>query len=205
VKALAAAVELCDDCQILLAGKVIETQEALFREAFHASPAFQRGDIHFAGTLPHNAHLAALIACDLVITQPGYSTLCEAVAAEKPIILVYGFFAYYEQYANFVSAAEAGLCLTPVPGQPWLQTGAFYLFGSPGPIPQSRLNESLRQMLAPDASALEQLRQNQRLALRRHPNDAVRAIATFCEERGRKGSPTRVVEQHGTSKAASMP
>ncbi len=138
--------------KIQLAGRVTETKRAYFESRLSPNQLFQAGEIEILGSIDHQRHLQLLENADLVITQPGYSTLCEMTSAKKPFLLFYGLAPYYEQYVNFVNAHKEGLCLN-CNREPWLQIGEFGQFGS-------RRNPREPELIANLTLVLDQLSQS---------------------------------------------
>lgn len=180
LKVLAAA--MCQSaagrCRWIFAGKVIDTQRTLFESFLLKTPAGRAGEIGFAGMTSHPQHLNLVAASDLVITQPGYSTICEIAAARKPLLLVYGIDSYYEQYGNYLAANAAGLCLNDA-GTPQMQTGACALFGSPAVVREKELVSFLDRVLnreLHEPNPFASLKASQEKSFHRNPADALPSL-----------------------------
>ncbi|MFN7139740.1 MAG: hypothetical protein ACK4UN_10405, partial [Limisphaerales bacterium] len=130
---------------IILAGRVTGTQRTYLETALSENPLFRANAIEIRGSLAHREHLQLIASSDLVLTQPGYSTLCELIAMAKPFALFYGLAPYYEQFANFLSAYDSHLLLNPW-RQPWLQVGEYGTFGSPRFVREHSLITQLRDL-----------------------------------------------------------
>jgi len=128
--------------ELHIAGRVTETKRSFFEETFATNPLRKSGRIKLIGSIDHEDHLKLIERADLILTQPGYATICELVASNKPFVLFYGIAPYYEQAVNFTTATSAGISVN-LTKMPPLQVGEFGTFGTRRAIKEHRMAEHL--------------------------------------------------------------